>query len=165
MQSESTATVQRIHDAPAADAGRACVDRRGGTAPSSTHVPGRRVARSSRDLRRVEHAPGRRRPTEGVEVQGQGLYRHVHGDADRTVPYQAGVSAFRSAEPPEYLVTLLGQDHGGAFDGEPNAAGGVVARVTLDFLDAYVRNQPAALGRLTHDATVTDVASIRSAPG
>jgi hypothetical protein len=61
-------------------------------------------------------------------------------------------------------VTLFGQDHGGAFDGEPNAAAKVVEAVTLDFLDAYVRKDPAAIARLTGDATVARVSSIRAAP-
>jgi dienelactone hydrolase len=88
----------------------------------------------------------------------------VHGDADRTVPYQSSVTAFETAERPKYLVTLFGQDHGGAFDGEPNTAAHGVEAVTLDFLDEYLRNDPAAAARLTRDATVAHVASIRSAP-
>jgi dienelactone hydrolase len=88
----------------------------------------------------------------------------VHGDADRTVPYASSVRAFETAERPKYLVTLFGQDHGGAFNGENTAAGGVVVAVTLDFLDAYVRNEPDALARLTRDATVARVAKIQSAP-
>ena len=59
-------------------------------------------------------------------------------------------------------MTLFGQDHGGAFDGEQTAAGKVVVAVTLDFLDAYLRNDPAAIDRLTKDATVANVASIRT---
>jgi dienelactone hydrolase len=87
----------------------------------------------------------------------------VHGDADKTVPYQASVNAFMTAEKPKFLVTLFGQDHGGAFDGEANAAAGVVEAVTIDFLDAYVRHDAGALARLTRDATVAKVASIRAA--
>jgi dienelactone hydrolase len=86
----------------------------------------------------------------------------VHGDADKTVPYRSSVRAFDSALPPKYLVTLFGQDHGGAFNGEQTAAGKVVVDVTLDFLDAYLRKDPAAIDRLTKDATVADVASIRT---
>ncbi len=85
----------------------------------------------------------------------------VHGDDDHTVPYSASVSAFAVAEPPKFLVTLFGQDHGGAFDGEQNAAARVVVAVTLDFLDAYVRNAPDALERLKRDATVAKVSSFQ----
>jgi predicted dienelactone hydrolase len=88
----------------------------------------------------------------------------VHGDADRTVPYASSVRAFGTAERPKYLVTLFGQDHGGAFNGEDTAAGRVVVAVTLDFLDAYVRAEPNALARLARDATVARVAKIQSAP-
>jgi predicted dienelactone hydrolase len=87
----------------------------------------------------------------------------VHGNADHTVPYQSSVSAFATAEPPKYLVTLFGQDHSGAFDGEANAAARVVIAVTLDFLDAYVRHEPDALARLARDAAVAGVGAIRAA--
>jgi predicted dienelactone hydrolase len=86
----------------------------------------------------------------------------VHGDADKTVPYQSSVRAFDSASPPKYLVTLFGQDHGGAFNGEQNPAARVVIATTLDFLAAYLHNDRAAIDRLTKDATVNHVASIRS---
>jgi predicted dienelactone hydrolase len=85
----------------------------------------------------------------------------VHGDDDHTVPYSASVTAFSVAEPPKYLVTLLGQGHSGAFDGEQNAAARVVVAVTLDFLDAYVRDVPDALTRLKNDATVPKVSSFK----
>jgi dienelactone hydrolase len=88
-----------------------------------------------------------------------------HGDADKTVPYSASVAAFNTAESPKFLVTLFGQDHGGAFDGENNASARVVENTTLDFLDAYVRDGDTGLAKLTHDATVAKVASIRSNPG
>ena len=66
----------------------------------------------------------------------------VHGDDDHTVPYSSSVKAFDAAMPPKYLVTLKGEDHGGAFNGEQTDAARVVVNVTLDFLDAYVRNDP-----------------------
>jgi dienelactone hydrolase len=87
----------------------------------------------------------------------------VHGDADTTVPYLSSVRAFETAEPPKYLVTLFGQNHGGAFDGEPIPAARVVEAATLDFLDAYLRSDPGAIARLTKDATVARVAKIQAA--
>jgi dienelactone hydrolase len=86
----------------------------------------------------------------------------VHGNNDHTVPYAGSVSAFAAAEPPKFFVTLFGQDHNGAFDGEQNAAARVVVAVTLDFLDAYVRDVPGALDRLKRDATVAKVSSFQS---
>ncbi|HEX4493931.1 MAG TPA: hypothetical protein VH914_22205 [Acidimicrobiia bacterium] len=88
-----------------------------------------------------------------------------HGDADKTVPYKASVDAFNAAETPKFLVTLFGQDHGGAFDGENNASARVVENTTLDFLDAYVRDGDTGLAKLKHDGTVAKVASIRSDSG
>lgn len=101
----------------------------------------------------------------GADAMFTGIYAPlllVHGDNDHTVPYSASVTAFSVAEAPKFLVTLFGQDHGGAFDGEKNAAAHVVIAVTLDFLDAYVRNVPDALDRLKHDATVAKVSSFKS---
>jgi len=86
-----------------------------------------------------------------------------HGDNDHTVPYRSSMDAFAAAESPKFLVTLFGQDHGGAFNGEDNAAARVVEVTTLDFLDAYLKGDTTALTRLQHDATVASVASIRSA--
>jgi dienelactone hydrolase len=88
----------------------------------------------------------------------------IHGDADKTIPYQSSVRAFASAMAPKFFVTLNGEDHGGAFNGEDTAAGRVVVASTLDFLDAYLRSDPTALGRLSTDATVAKVASIQAKP-
>ena len=46
---------------------------------------------------------------------------------------------------------------------QANAAARVVIAVTLDFLDAYLRNEPGALARLTRDAGVARVSAIRAA--
>jgi predicted dienelactone hydrolase len=88
----------------------------------------------------------------------------VHGDADRTVPYGQSAAIYQHAEPPKYLVTLFGQDHGGAFNGEDIPAGRVVVRVTLDFLDAYVREDPNAPGRLVRHGTVPRIAALQATP-
>ena len=72
------------------------------------------------------------------------------------------VRGFESALPPKYLVTLFGEGHSGAFNGEQTPAGQVVVASTLAFLDAYVRNDPGAIDRLTKAATVKNVASIRT---
>ncbi|MCU1457923.1 MAG: phospholipase/Carboxylesterase [Actinomycetia bacterium] len=89
----------------------------------------------------------------------------VHGDADKTVPYQSSVDAFGLALTPKYLVTLFGEDHGGAFDGEGTPAADVVVKTTTDFLDAYVKGQKAALTRLAKDGDVASVSSYQAAAG
>jgi hypothetical protein len=40
----------------------------------------------------------------------------------------------------------------------------VVARTTVDFLDAYLKGDPAALARLSRDGSVRDVASLQAVP-
>ncbi len=89
----------------------------------------------------------------------------VHGDADKTVPYRSSVDAFGLALPPKHLVTLFGQDHGGSFNGEGTPAADVVVKVTTDFLDAYVKGEPAALNRLAKDAAETGVSSYQADAG
>jgi predicted dienelactone hydrolase len=87
----------------------------------------------------------------------------VHGDADKTVPYQSSVTAFGLALPPKYLVTLFGQDHGGSFNGEGTPAADVVVKVTTDFLDAYLKGQKPALAKLAQDGAVAGVSSYQAA--
>ena len=60
---------------------------------------------------------------------------------------------------------LLGGDHRRPYQGDPgrSKAARAVARVTLDFLDLYLRGDAAATGRLTQDGTVSNVARLERA--
>jgi dienelactone hydrolase len=77
----------------------------------------------------------------------------VHGTADTTVPYPGSTLSYSRAAPPKYLLTVVGAHHSD-FLGPKGVAGSAdVARATLDFWDAYLRGNRAALARLPQDAT------------
>jgi dienelactone hydrolase len=90
----------------------------------------------------------------------------VHGTKDELVPYAGGRKAFADAPAPKFFVTLPGADHVfpylGSPDTQPRAR--VVVTTTIDFLDRFEKGVPAALTRLTRDASVAGVASIESSP-
>jgi predicted dienelactone hydrolase len=86
----------------------------------------------------------------------------LHGDADTTVPIQGSRDAFAKAEGPVIFVTLLGQTHGSAFEGDDSPAAEVVDKTSVDFLDRYVKGKPRALDRLLADADVPGVSTVES---
>lgn len=87
----------------------------------------------------------------------------LHGDADTTVPISGSQGVYAIAEPPKFFVTLFGQTHGSAFQGDDSPAAIVVEKTTIDFLDRYVKDERPALKRLQADADVSGVASLEAA--
>ena len=86
----------------------------------------------------------------------------LHGDADTTVPIDGSRAAFAKTEGPAFFVTLLGQTHGSAFQGDDSPAAEVVADTSVDFLNRYVKDRPRALDRLLTDADVPGVSTVES---
>jgi dienelactone hydrolase len=72
----------------------------------------------------------------------------IHGDADTTVPYALGRSAFAAANRPKYLLTVIGGSHSGDVRGGAGAGARAVDATVLAFLDATLRAAPAALDAL-----------------
>ncbi|HUQ62563.1 MAG TPA: hypothetical protein VM121_02270 [Acidimicrobiales bacterium] len=73
----------------------------------------------------------------------------VHGDADATIPFEAGHKVFADASRPKVMLTLVGGDHGAPYSGaESYGPARLVAAATLDFLDYYVRGDAQSLDRL-----------------
>jgi dienelactone hydrolase len=87
----------------------------------------------------------------------------VHGDADPTVRYSGSQSAFNRAKGPRYLLTVLGGDHGTHLQ-EGTEVGAAVQRTTIDFLDAYLKDDPAALDRIQVDAVVPGATTLQACP-
>jgi dienelactone hydrolase len=87
-----------------------------------------------------------------------------HGDEDALVPCSSSQHVYERARSPKFFVTLNGSDHLNAFHGGSSPAEVVVERTTIDFLDRYVLDEAAALGRLQRDGDVPGVASIAAAP-
>lgn len=79
----------------------------------------------------------------------------VHGDADDTVPYDRAAEAAEAIGPPWWLVTLVGGGHVPPYvQGLGSEASTVVTTATLAFFDAFLKDDPDGIGRLTE--TVSD---------
>ncbi len=72
----------------------------------------------------------------------------VHGTADELVPYRSGVLVFNEARGPKGLLTIRGGSHGAAAGLSPASSATVVSE-TIEFFDAYLRHQAAAVKRLS----------------
>jgi dienelactone hydrolase len=89
----------------------------------------------------------------------------VHGDADHENPYERSVTAFAGASAPKFFETIHRGDHRLPYqDSLTHPGAHVVSTVTVDFLDAYLKAQPAALSRLARDGTIPNVATLQAVP-
>jgi dienelactone hydrolase len=87
----------------------------------------------------------------------------TQGTADTINPPPSTYSFFNSAKPPKYLLRLLGAAHLGPYtDQQPQL--GIVERVTVAFLDAYLKRQPGALHRMGQAATMAGTATLQADP-
>ncbi len=109
----------------------------------------------------------------GQEIPGVGEYDFpapsppllaTQGMAD-TINLPATTFAFwDAAPPPKYLLTLPGAPHLGPYTGEqPQLA--AVERVTVAFLDRYLKDEPAELARITAAGGIPGVAVLRADAG
>ena len=70
---------------------------------------------------------------------------------------------FHAAHAPKFLLKLLGAPHLGPYtDEQPQL--GVVQRVTIAFLDRYLKDLPGTRGRLSRDGNVRGVATLSTGP-
>jgi len=72
----------------------------------------------------------------------------VHGDADATLPYAFGRSAWASLHGPAWLVTLVGGGHSAPFEDDPTPWDDAVAASTVAFWEATLGGSPSAINRL-----------------
>jgi dienelactone hydrolase len=109
----------------------------------------------------------------GQEIPGVGGYDFpapsppmlaTQGLAD-TINLPATTYAFfDAARPPKYLLTLPGAPHLGPYtDEQPQL--GIVERVTVAFLDSYLKHERAALRRMQAAGNVPGVAALHADPG
>jgi fermentation-respiration switch protein FrsA (DUF1100 family) len=89
----------------------------------------------------------------------------VHGDADHGNPYERSRTAYAAARAPKYLLTIVGGDHRHPYESDParSRQARAVARVTVDFLDLYLRGDESASERLARDGAVPKVARLEEA--
>jgi dienelactone hydrolase len=104
-------------------------------------------------------------PPDGYFVASATPLLFVHGDADHENPYDRSVTAFAGASAPKFFETIHGGDHRLPYqDSLTHPGAHVVSTVTVDFLDAYLKAQPAALSRLARDGTIPNVATLQAVP-
>lgn len=87
----------------------------------------------------------------------------TQGTADTVNPPSATNAFFDAAQRPKYLLDLIGAEHLPPYSvQQPQLA--IVERVTIAFLDGYLKRMPAALARLTSLGSVPGVATMLAEP-
>lgn len=86
----------------------------------------------------------------------------VQGTADTVNPPSCSLQIYDAAPSPKDYLSLFGMSHTGAYL-PAGPARAVVERVTIDFLNAYLKGSSSALGRLARDGNVPGLAALTSA--
>jgi dienelactone hydrolase len=86
----------------------------------------------------------------------------MHGDKDPALPYQMEVDGYAKAKGPVWFVTLIGGGHAEPFEDYPSKHDDLDEKLTTDFWEGTLGNDPEALARVTADGTVEGLASIQS---
>ena len=88
----------------------------------------------------------------------------VQGTNDLTMnPVYCSVQLYNGAPQPKYYLSMFGQTHLSAYV-VPGVPFRVVTRVTLDFLDVYLRHETSKRNAIDQAGTVPSVSSITSKP-
>src|SRR5207302_4038493 len=85
----------------------------------------------------------------------------TQGTADTVNPPSFTSQFFDLAPRPKYLLTLLGAAHLPPYTGEQPQLG-IVERVTIAFLDYYLKREPRAAARMSTAGNVPGVATLAS---
>jgi fermentation-respiration switch protein FrsA (DUF1100 family) len=106
----------------------------------------------------------------GAEIPGVGGFDFpapsppllaTQGTADTINPPSVTTAFFAIAPAPKYLLTLIGASHLAPYtDEQPQLR--IVERVTIAFLDAYLKHAPGAPSRMRAEGDVPGVATLRS---
>jgi fermentation-respiration switch protein FrsA (DUF1100 family) len=108
----------------------------------------------------------------GAEMSGVGGFSFgrgtppllaIQGTADRTNEPRFTYAFFGAARHPKYLLRLLGAGHLPPYTREQSQLT-IVERVTVAFLNGYLRRSPAALALLPSFGTVPKMAALLAAP-
>jgi dienelactone hydrolase len=108
----------------------------------------------------------------GMEIPGLSGYEMssgsppllaTQGTSDTINPPSFTATFFDAAAPPKYLLNLLGAPHLGPYtDEQPQL--GIVERVTIAFMDRYLKRSSRAAPRLVADGNVAGVARLEADP-
>jgi fermentation-respiration switch protein FrsA (DUF1100 family) len=108
----------------------------------------------------------------GAEMSGVGGFSFpragppllaTQGTADRTNEPRFTYKFFDSARGPKYLLRLLGAEHLPPYTRQQPQLS-IVERVTIAFLDGYLKHGPRALGQLASLGSVRGIAAITADP-
>ena len=108
----------------------------------------------------------------GAEIPGVGGFDFpapsppllaTQGTADTINPPNFTYAFFRIAPPPKYLLTLFGAPHLGPYTNEQPQLG-IVERVTIAFLDRYLKQAHGALRRMGRAGDVAGVSQLSATP-
>ena len=108
----------------------------------------------------------------GAEIPGIGSFQikaggppllATQGTADTINLPNATAAFYESAAGPKYLLALLGASHLPPYS-VPAPALTVVERVTIAFLDHYLKHRPGSLHRLTNAGNVPGLATLTGTP-
>lgn len=105
-------------------------------------------------------------------VEGPEQYFHnstpllgLHGNADGTVPYQAGRNAYTAAQSPKFLLTFIGAGHVSPFLGGDNPQAVALKKATVDFWNRYLKGDKQGLAQLRTDASVPGATTLEEQLG
>jgi dienelactone hydrolase len=108
----------------------------------------------------------------GAEIPGVGGYDFpapsppllaTQGTADTINPPELTRTFYDAAAPPKYLLELFGAPHLGPYtDEQPQL--GIVERVTIAFLDRYLKRGTRALARMVHAGDVARTSALEADP-
>jgi dienelactone hydrolase len=87
----------------------------------------------------------------------------TQGTADTVNPPALTSAFFHSAQRPKYLLSLLGAEHLPPYSVQQPQLG-IVERVTIAFLDGYLKHSSTELGHLASLGSVSGVASLQAEP-
>jgi predicted dienelactone hydrolase len=88
----------------------------------------------------------------------------VQGTNDLSLnPVSCSVDLYNQAPQPKYYLSMIGQTHLSAYV-PPGPALNVVTRVTITFLNGYLRNSTSALTAMTTASSVPGLATLTSQP-
>ena len=87
----------------------------------------------------------------------------TQGTADTVNPPAFTHAFFDIAPAPKYLLALFGAPHLGPYTNEQPQLG-IVERVTIEFFDRYVKDEPGALRRMVGAADVPGVSAMQADP-
>lgn len=83
----------------------------------------------------------------------------AQGSADTINPPSATTTFFEAAPRPKYLLTLPGAEHLPPYTSQQPQLG-VVERVSVSFLDLYLRGESSALARMTRAGSMAGIATL-----